>query len=249
VIEAPFGASSQVAAVQLPGALGGWQSHGIVFDRNGRAFVYHSIGISVLEPPYETIAFTIPVSDNGSPGGGEIAIAPDDQTLLVTKLRTAFTYVGIFHAPFSAASIQETVQIPNSLRLNALAVAPDNSFAFVTSYTDHQLFVIAAPLTASSAVEQIPMPAELNATGPGFEHVAFHPGGKLVVLSGGSAPPPNDPYVFVEAPFTAAEATVHLVWPAGNLDRGSNAAIFLPAELFADGFESGDSGSWSQTNP
>ena len=38
----------------------------IVFNSAGRAFVYHSTGISVLDPPYTAIAFTIPVSGNGS---------------------------------------------------------------------------------------------------------------------------------------------------------------------------------------
>lgn len=247
VIAAPFGASSQISTLVLPGVLGDWVSQGIVFDREGRAFAYHRNGVSVLEPPYAAIDFTIPLTDNGSPGGGAIAISPDDQVLLLSKMTTALHYVGIIRAPFSADSTQEILPIPNPRRLHGIAIAPDNSFAMVGSHTDPELYVISAPFTSSSTVEKIPMPAQI-ATTAGFKHISISPDSKLAVMSGASMPP-NDPYVIVEPPFTAAGATVHLVWPAGDLDRGSNPAIFLPGPLFDDGFESGDTGAWTATVP
>jgi hypothetical protein len=81
VISAPFNASSPIANVTLPGSVPSFQTQAIVFNAAGRAFVYHRTGISVLDAPYDTIAFTIPVA-NGS--GAAIGITPDGNTLLTT---------------------------------------------------------------------------------------------------------------------------------------------------------------------
>jgi hypothetical protein len=245
VIKAPFGASSEVGTVALPGFLGGWQARGIAFDPNGRAFVYHSEGISVLDPPYASITFEILLPDNEF--SGAITITPDGQTLLVTKMRTAYRYVGILRAPFSPASTQEILNIPQGNRLDGIVVARDGSFALVVSYNQPQLFAIAAPFTVGSVVEEIPMPAGFG--GSGFEYVELDANGQLAVLTGGSGPSIVEPYAFVQAPFTAAGASVHLVAPLGGLDRGGGSASFLNVQIFTDGFESGDTSRWSRAVP
>ena len=60
VISAPFNASSTITPITLPGSIAGYQTQAIVFNSAGRAFVYNTAGISVLDPPYSSVAFTIP---------------------------------------------------------------------------------------------------------------------------------------------------------------------------------------------
>jgi hypothetical protein len=74
VIQAPFVAGATINTVTLPGTIGTYQTQAIVFNNAGRAFVYHSTGISVLDAPYTSIAFTIPVAGNSVTGA--IAIEP-----------------------------------------------------------------------------------------------------------------------------------------------------------------------------
>jgi hypothetical protein len=243
VIRAPFTPASPVHTIPMPGFLGYWQTQAITFSTSGRAFAYHTGGISVLDPPYALILFTIPAANEFN---GPIAISPDDQTLMVGQ-----GYGGgpcsIFRAPFSAASTPEVVFTPIS-GIAGLAIAPNGQFAVAATYYDPTVFVINAPFGSSSLVESVPLTGPFWSD-PGFEHVAISPASDLVVVTGGSGTLNSTPYLFIEAPFTAAGAILHAVVPTGGFDRGTGSAAFVPASLFADSFESGDTSAWSLTIP
>jgi uncharacterized repeat protein (TIGR01451 family) len=226
VIEAPFNAGSTVSSLTLPGAIATYQTQAIVFNGAGRAFVYHSTGISVLDPPYTAIAFTIPVSGNAS--SGSIAISPDGNTLMVTKLNSA--PIDIFTAPFSAASTPTTLTIPGAAGLDGIMVAPNGVHAIVCDVFATQAFSIASPFTSASTVESLPLPAAI-ASGPGFEDVGISHDSSLAILTGGSSGS-GIAALFVEAPFTAAGATSYAVDIMGP-GRGAGAVRFLPPGLAA----------------
>jgi uncharacterized repeat protein (TIGR01451 family) len=226
LVEAPFGAGSTVRTLTLPSNIATYQTQGIVFNSAGRAFVYHRTGISLLDPPYTAIAFTIPVSGNSS--SGAIAISPDGNTLLVTKLSSA--PIDIFTAPFSAASTPETLTIPGAAGLDGIMVAPNGVHAVVGDIFATQAFSIASPFSSASTVESLPLPGAI-ADGPGFEDVGISADSSLAVLTGGSSGA-GAPALFIEAPFTAAGATSHAVDILGP-GRGAGAVRFLPPGLAA----------------
>jgi len=126
VVPAPFSASSIVSTVQMPGQGGTAQTHAIVFDNaTGRAYVGDRSGISALDPPYASIAFTIPLpgAGGGTVLGRAVALSPDGETLASTIYGDA--QVQVLHAPFSAASLPTTLTVPGALVLDGLAFTPD----------------------------------------------------------------------------------------------------------------------------
>lgn len=222
VVRGPFNAGSTIDQVTLPGVIAAFQTQAIVFNNAGRAFVYTDTGISVLDAPYNAVAFTIPVS-NGS--NGAIAIAPDGNTLLATDSNS--NQVGIFKAPFSAASTPTLLTIPNGSRLDGIKVSPDGSKAIVVSAGAYQAAAISAPFSSSSTVEDLPLPQN---DGSGFEDVDISPDGKLALLTG-NAINAGDLLVLIRAPFTAAGATSQTI-PIQNVDnpgRGTGSVRFQPA--------------------
>ncbi len=92
----------------LSGSIPTYQTEAIVFGPNGRAFVYTTAGVEVLDYPYASVAFVMPYSNTA---GGSIAITPDGNQLLVTDLFSS-SNVGIFTAPFSAGSTAVPLAIP-----------------------------------------------------------------------------------------------------------------------------------------
>ena len=218
VIAAPFGPTSTINTVALPGGINQAQTEAIVFNAAGRAFVYHSSGISVLDYPYTSIAFTI-----GGFGDGSIAISPDGNTLLITDGTNS---IQVFTAPFSAASVPSgTITIPGAGFLDGIAATPDGTRALVVTATAgvNALFSIAAPFTSSSTVDTIPLPASV---GP-LEDVGISADSQLAILTGASGSNTNTP--FVRAPFTAVGATVFNVQVPGG--RGVGSVRFLPPGL------------------
>ncbi len=222
VIQGPFNASSTISSVTLPGVIQGYQTQAIVFNNAGRAFVYHSTGISVLDAPYSAIAFTIPVAGNASTGA--IAISPDGNTVLVTDLATAT--VRIFTAPFSASStVAASLAIPGGNGLDGIQVAPDGASAIVVSAFTHHAASIRAPFTSSSTVATIPLPAGNN----GFEDVGISANSLLAILTGNSV---AEAAVLVRAPFGAASVTSNVpIAGVTNPARGNGAVRFLPPGL------------------
>ena len=93
VFQAPFTAPT-ATSIALPGSVASYQTQAIAFDGASRAYIAHSAGVSALDPPYTSIAFTFPGNFEA------IAISPDGTTLLMTTLAST---IGIATGPFSAA--------------------------------------------------------------------------------------------------------------------------------------------------
>ena len=218
-ISAPFATGSTITPVTMPAAIAGYQTQAIVFNAAGRAFVYHTAGISVLDPPYTSIAFTIPVTGNGT--SGAIAITPDGNNLLVTDLSSG--NVRIFTAPYSAASIPVVRAIPGASSLDGIMANPAGNNVLVVSAAVSTLWAISAPYNATSTIETIPVPAGLG----GHEDVGISADGQLAILAGNGTANPST--AFVQAPFTAAGAVVSVVTITGG--RGNGAVRFLPPGL------------------
>lgn len=214
-IAAPFAAGATITPLTMPGVIRGWQTQAIVFNAAGRAFVYHTTGISVLDPPYSSIAFTMPAS----PFPGAIAITPDGNTLLITDATTG--NVLIFSAPFSAASTPVTLAIAGASQLDGIMASPDGTTVLVVSTGSSGLWAIASPYSASSTVERIGVAATFGA----HEDVGISADGQLAILTGERGPDA----AFVRAPFTTAGRTVFAVAIAGG--RGAGSVRFLPPGL------------------
>jgi DNA-binding beta-propeller fold protein YncE len=217
IISAPFGASSPITTVQLPGWNAGNEARGIAFDPAGRAFVYLNAegfaGISVLEPPYTTVAFTMVV---GTAPANAITLTPDGSRLLVTS--GGSRVVKIFSAPYSAASIPVSLPMPGMTILDGIAATPDGEKVLVVSSTSARLLAIAAPFGPTSAIDEIP----LNPAFGEFEDIDISADGRLAILTGGGllGPPPEET-PFVLAPFSAAAARVFSVRIPGGRGAGS----------------------------
>ena len=218
-ISAPFATGSTITPVVMPAAIAGYQTQAIVFNAAGRAFVYHTAGISVLDPPYTSIAFTIPVTGNGA--SGAIAITPDGNNLLITDLSSG--NVRIFTAPYSAASIPVTRAIPGASSLDGIMANPAGGNVLVVSAAVSTLWAISAPYNATSTVDTIAVPAGLS----GHEDVGISADGQLAILAGNGTANPST--AFVRAPFTTAGAVVSVVTITGG--RGNGAVRFLPPGL------------------
>ncbi|HSE41414.1 MAG TPA: putative Ig domain-containing protein [Acidobacteriota bacterium] len=224
VISTPFNSSSTITQITLPGGVQSYQTQAIVFDSNNRAYVYHSAGISVLDPPYTSVTFTIPVANNMS---GAIAINAAGNKLLVTDLASAG--INIFTAPFSAASTPQFLSIPAAAAPDGINITPDGNTALVVSALFARVFAVTAPFTSSSVVEQIPLPP-LGGT-VGFEDIGISSDGQLAILTGNSGFNQSDQLAaFIEAPFTASGAVAHAVTVNGP-GRGAGAVRFVPPGL------------------
>ena len=226
VIQAPFNAPT-LSTVALSGSVATYQTHGIDFAPSGRAFVYTTAGIQVLDPPYSSVAFSIPVVGNIDSGG--IAVSPNGNTLLVTKFGNT---IEIFDAPFSAASVGTTLTISGASGLDGIAITPDGSQAIVVAAyaaSSAHAYGISAPFTASSTVAAIPVPAD----GSGFEDVGISADGQLAILTGNSSA--RRDAMFIQAPFNASATvtpvTIGSAGPPDTRGRGAGAVRFLPAGL------------------
>lgn len=218
VIAAPFSASSTISPVTIPGSIASYQTEAIVFNAAGRAFVYHTTGISVLDPPYSAVAFTIPFANGAS---GAIAISPDGSKLLTTDLGTGIVH--IFTAPYSTSSVPSNLAIAGASGLDGIFAAPDGTKALVVSGGSTGVWAISAPFSSSSTVEQIPLSSSFGS----FEDVGISADSQLAILTGNANSNAATP--FIQAPFTAAGATVFTVNIPGG--RGAGAVRFLPPGL------------------
>ena len=213
VFQAPFTAPT-ATSVAIPGSVAGYQTQAIAFNAASRAFIAHSAGISVLDPPYTAVAFTIPGNFEA------IAISADGNTLLLTNLDAN---VSIFTAPFSAASTPAVLTIPAGGSLDGIAITPDGSRALVVTGIGaaDQIHSIAAPFTAASVVERIQLPTGLGT----FEDISISADGLYALMTGNSGASMG----MVRAPFTTAGATACALPVVGG--RGAGAVRFLPTAL------------------
>jgi uncharacterized repeat protein (TIGR01451 family) len=222
VIRAPFDASSQVTTIALPGTIASYQTEAIVFSPTGTAFVYHIAGISVLNPPYSSVAFTIPITN---PSSGALAISPDGNSLLATELSSGV--VRIFTAPYSAASTPASLVI-GTVGLDGIQASPDGTKAIVTAVSTPKAWAISAPFNSASLVEELPLAPAVLADGRGFEDVGISADGQFAILTGNGFV--GAPAAFIHGPFTAAGARSFAVNINGG-GRGNGAVRFLPAGL------------------
>ena len=130
VIRAPFNASSAIDRITLPGSVHTGQTQAIVFDSAGRAFVARSNGVSVLDPPYNSVAFDIPLASSFS---GPIAITPNGTTLLLGKRETN-PGIHIINAPFSASSAVQDLALPAGQAIAGIMVTPDGTKAIAVGF-------------------------------------------------------------------------------------------------------------------
>lgn len=211
VFQAPFTAPT-ATSVSLPGAVAGYQTQAIVFNAASRAFISHSGGISVLDPPYTSVAFTIPGDFEA------VAITPDGNTLLATNLNAQ---LGIINGPFSAASTTSFLTISGAA-LDGITVTPDGTRALVVSASGTSpLYSVAAPFTTSSTVDVIPFPAGLGS----FEDISVSSDGLYALATGNN----GTNLGLMRAPFTVAGATSCQIPVTGG--RGAGAVRFLPPGL------------------
>ncbi|HYN42553.1 MAG TPA: hypothetical protein VE129_12295, partial [Thermoanaerobaculia bacterium] len=240
LIRAPFD-NPVITPITLEGHVASYQTQGIVFDRNGRAFILTRPNfdvtappaslqgwVNVLDPPYTSVVFRMPVENAGS---GAIAITPDGNTLLTTASRPSDGRVFVFKAPFSASSTPEILTIAGTEGLDGINCTPDGLRCLVVSAFTPALFSIAAPFGPASAVEQIPLPAAFPSEQDGFEDVAISNDGQLALITGNSSKDATGqggglPGLFVKAPFTRAGAQGFAVSILGG-GRGAGSARFV----------------------
>jgi len=244
VVPAPFSASSIASNVPMPGNGGTAQTHAIAFDgATGRAYVGSRAGVSALDPPYASIAFTIPLP--GSAGetvrGRAVALSPDGNTLASTIYGDAL--VQVLHAPFSATSQSTPLIVTGALALDGLAFTPDGTKLLVVDSLVPGAQAPAASSTGSnvmangsghtipdtagipqvfaiSAPFDVDAPIETLAAGPaqteGFEDIDISADGQFAALSGGTQSA-DGPLVVLRAPFSAAGVTAYPIYiPALN---------------------------------
>ncbi len=236
VVSAPFSATSTASLVALPASGGTAQTHAIAFDAaTGRAFVGHLQGISVLDPPYTAIAFTIPLPPgSGTNGGRAVSLAPDGQTLLSTL--AADNKVAIVHAPFSAAATVESLQVNGASLLDAASFVPDGSLALcVDALLPDRVFALHAPFSAQTMVDTLAFSVPPTAVS-GYEDVDISSDGRFAALSGGTQT--GEPLIVLEAPFSVAGVRSHVIpIPAlygtynNSGGRGTGSARFWPAPV------------------
>lgn len=230
VVLAPFSSTATVSEVSMPSNGGTAQTHAIVFDAaTGRAYVGHAAGISALDPPYTSIAFTITLpASMGFVAGRAVALSPDGNTVASTANGDA--NVQILHAPFSAASTPTTLTIPGAVLLDALQFTPDGNQLLVVDSKSSQgsgaepvasiastSAVSATTASANGTAYAIASPFDTNAdiqtldtgiAGDGFEDIDISADGQFAALSGGTESA-DTPLVILRAPFTAAAMRVY----------------------------------------
>lgn len=261
VVRPPWGPGAQVSVLALPGRVRAFSTQAIAFTPAGRAFVCHTTGISAIDPPYTSIAFTWPRPTNGA---SNCVVSRDGQRLYHTRSGTR--QVEVFSAPFTATPSSTTIAYPADAgsTLGALVPAPDDSALLIgQSFRDTgqatpnaRIWVVDNLLTAPQFAE-IALPASVTGstcTGTavtlcgGFEDASLNGDGTLAAFTGNSVVGSTTssgraPAVFVRHPFDAAQRAVFAVTVgdanAGMNGRGAGSVRFVPANaaIFRDGFE------------
>ncbi len=209
------------------------------FAPDGRAFVCHAGGVSVLSPPYITVDFTMSfpaIQQSGS----QCRLSRDGARLFVTRVlsETVPTINGVHTtaAPYSAGSAFVTMPAPKDVQgLGPMAVSPDGQALLVGQQflfpqapipPRARLFLLRAPFDNLTTYQEIALPADVSGENcidsastfdcPGFEHIEVNFNGSLAILTGNSNNAlPNFadrvPAVFVRMPFASSSRTVFAV--------------------------------------
>ena len=258
VIRAPFIAGATQNALALPGNVRGFNTQAVAFDAAGRAFICHTAGVSVVDPPYSTVAFTMAAT---RPNGSNCALRRDGGRLVVTD-NVGSVSLAIYDAPFTAASVPLLVPAPAGVGfLSALGPSPDGTALLVAqldrptgTVTERaRLFIVRETIAPPGVTwDEIALPAALqgnNCVGtstacPGFEDMAVNQAGTVAIVTGNSVPANGRaPLLVVRNPFDDATRETFAVTvgdPASNTHgRGAGSVRFLPPGLpmLRDGFE------------
>jgi len=221
VINAPFDASSTVSSITLPATVND-QTRSIVIDRGGRAFVRSTVGVSVIDAPYTSIAFTMPATLSPT---GTIDITPDGNKLLVTHQQSVGSSIFAYDAPFSETSTSQT--IPSNTGLVTIVIAPDGQKAILIVNTPFDKIVrtVNAPFQPGASGQTLTMPGDYTGCGD----LTWSADSSTVVLSGCVAGAPNR---MIKGPFTTAGAQVSTLTINGATPNGGvGSARFIPTEF------------------
>lgn len=211
----------------------------IDFAPDGRAFVCHSTGVSVLSPPYTTVDFTMPFPTIVQ-SASMCRLTRDGSRLFVTRVLSetvaSVNAVRTTTAPFSAASTFVEMPTPAGVQgLGPMAVSPDGQalivgqqFLFPPTFSGvkARAFLLRAPFDGQTAYQELTLPPATTGTSclngstavdcPGFEHIDVSDDGSLAILTGNSSSvvsPAADrvPAVFISNPFNDATRTTQAV--------------------------------------
>ncbi|MEO8670462.1 MAG: hypothetical protein ABI411_04040 [Tahibacter sp.] len=234
----------------------------IDFAPNGRAYVCHTNGVAALDPPYTSTVFSVTLPQAFSTS--VCRLSRDGQRLFVTR---ASAGIGVVAAPFSASSVPVSIAAPAGVGgLGPIGVSPDGNAvligqlnAAVVGQTKARLFLLRAPYTAASVMQELTLPASIsgasctatqggNTICPGFEDISISPDGLLALVTGNSTLADTNstgraPLLAITHPFDDATRAFHAVTigTAGQNSegRGTGGVRIEPADLriFADSFE------------
>jgi hypothetical protein len=242
-------------------------SAAVDFAPDGRAFVCHTGGVSVLSPPYQNIDFTMSFpSVVQSPS--MCRLSRDGRRLFVSRVlsETVATPNGIrtTTAPYSASSSFVLMPAPADVQgLGPMAVSPDGQalivaqqFLFPPNFvgTRARAFVLHAPFDGQTAYQELALPPSTTGVNcldggtpidcPGFEAIEVSMDGTLAVLAGNSGAAVSGagdrvPAVFVRHPFNdqARSSVAVPIGPPGFEGRGAGGIAFMPDAMFRNGFE------------
>ena len=212
----------------------------IDFDPQGRAFICHTTGVSVLSRPYTSIDFTMPFPP-ALQSPSMCRLTRDGRRLFVTRMLSesgpSVNGVRTATAPFSASSPFTVMPAPADVQgLGPMAVSPDGQALIVGQQflfppdligTRARAFLLRAPFDGSTSYEELTLPASTtgeNCTDagspfdcPGFEHIEVSAHGNLAVLTGNSnrhiiaGTAEGVRAVFFETPFNDATRIAHAV--------------------------------------
>ncbi len=213
VIRAPFSATSALSQIQLPAPIASFATQNIDFDAQGRAYVRHTAGISVIDPPYQAVAFTLPLN---SLRGGGIAVSPDGSRLI-----TGYVVSAPVDLPARAENAPSPAPGP---------VLGDLPAGVAGGTAEAGLDVFTLPLGAASTAQRV----ALLDCACYFAAVQITPDGQRAVLGVLSDVPDSVPVVHsLPAPFTDPSALQALPLPPGFV----GAQGFEDIGISADGSE------------
>jgi DNA-binding beta-propeller fold protein YncE len=217
----------------------GFVTAAVDFSPDGRAFICHTTGVSVLAPPYTGIAFTMPFpAVVQSPT--MCRLTRDGRRLFVTRMLSetapSVNAIRTTTSPFSAASQFTEIPAPADVQgLGPMVVSPDGEavlvgqqFLFPPSFvgTRARAFIVRAPYGAESTWSEIPLPDGVRGETcfdgpasddcPGFEHIELSDDGSLAILTGNSSDElagaaDSVPLVYVRDPFDDANRVAQAV--------------------------------------
>lgn len=256
-----------VTPMASPLRVRGFVTAAIDFAPDGRAFVCHATGVSVLKPPYTAIDFTMAFPAT-SLTPSMCKLTRDGGRLFVTRMlsETLPTVNGVrtTSAPYSSASRFIAMPAPAGVQgLGPMAVSPDGKALLVgqqflfppESGARARAFVLRAPFDGSTVYEEVTMPATLagvNCTAegnprdcPGFEHIEVSDDASMAILTGNSSSivanvADRVPAVFLRHPFDALAqdaVAVQVLPAAATPGRGAGGVRFRPSHVFHDGLE------------